>query len=229
MLKKFFDREKKDTSKQQTPVSQVTGSKTKVPSVQEWLPFYDINNGFIWRRDMQVVAAVKIEPINLALLSEKEQGRKVHMLFEVLNSLESDWSWTGLQRPVDLDEYIANQENKRNQESHYMRRRILDSSIREAARTASSGEAIELMFYILLATPINTKKQNLELLNAHNKANEIADNLTEAELISHVCDDQELRELEFIFLNPLQAAFERAPQGSGPYLPPVFATEVSHG
>lgn len=221
---------KPDSSKSATPkkTNNVTGSKSAVPSVQAWLPFYDVNMGFLWRRDSHIVAAVSIEPINLALLSEKEQKRKVHLLFEVLNSLEQDWSWTVLQRPVDLDEHIARKEEKRNQETHYMRRRILDSSIRNAAKVAGSGEAIELMFYFLLVGNLS-KKQAMDIQDLSSRAHELADNLTGAELKSHVCDDQEIRELEFIFLNPLQAAFERAPESGGHYLPPRLSTEVNYG
>lgn len=203
----------------------VTGTKSTVPSVQAWLPFYDVNMGYLWRRDNHLVAAVALEPINLGLLSEKEQRRKVHLLFEVLNSLEENWSWTVLQRPVDLDEYIAKQEDLRNQETHYMRRRILDSSIRNASKVAGGGEAIELMFYFFLVGNL-TKKQAMDMQDLNSRIHELSENLTNAELKSHVCDDQELRELEFVFLNPLQAAFERAPASGGYYLPPLLSTEV---
>lgn len=234
MIKKILNRgkeaQKQDQPKTPAQTHPVTGSsKSNVPSVQAWLPFYDVNMGFLWRRDNHLVTAVRVEPINLSLLSEKEQKRKVHMLFEVINGMECEWGMTALQRPVDLDEYISNQEALRNQETHYMRRRILDSSIRNAANVASSGEAIELMFYILLANPLSAKKQALDMQQLQNKAIELADNLSGAELESHVCDDQELRELEFLFLNPLQAAFERAPQSSGPYLPPRLSMEVNYG
>jgi hypothetical protein len=234
VIKKLLNRgkngEKKDQAKTAAQTHPVTGSsKSNVPSVQAWLPFYDVNMGFLWRRDNHLVTAVRVEPINLNLLSEKERERKVHMLFEVVNGMECEWGMTALQRPVDLDEYIGKQESLRNQESHYMRRRILDSTIRNAAKVASSGEAIELMFYILLASPLSSKKQALDMQQLQNQSSELADNLSAAELESHVCDDQELRELEFIFLNPLQAAFERAPQSSGPYLPPRLSMEVDYG
>lgn len=233
MIKNLLNRGKEPSKTEQPkkPVqtNPVTGSsKSNVPSVQEWLPFYDVNMGFLWRRDNHIVTAVRVEPINIWLYSEKEQKRKVHLLFEVVNGLECEYGWTALQRPVDLDEYIAKQEALRNQETHYVRRRILDNSIRQASKVASSGEAIDLMFYILLAAPLS-KKQQLDMQELQNKAAELSDNLTGAELASHVCDDQELRELEFIFLNPLQAAFERAPQSSGPYLPPRLSTEVNYG
>lgn len=232
MIKKLLNRGKSEVkpnpAKSPVQTRTVTGSKSNVPSVQAWLPFYDVNMGFLWRRDNHLVAAVRVEPINLALLSENEQKRKVQLLFEVINGLGCEWAITVLQRPVDLDEYIGKQEVLRNQETHYMRRRILDSSIRNAAKVASSGEAIELMFYILLASPLSSKKQALDMQQLQNKASELADNLSGSELESHVCDDQELRELEFIFLNPLQAAFERAPQSSGPYLPPRLSMEVQY-
>lgn len=234
MINKLLGRGKEKAAKdrQKAPVqtNHVTGSsKPNIPSVQAWLPYYDVNMSFLWRRDNHLVSAVKVEPINLALLSEKEQARKVHMLFEVINGLECEWSMTALQRPVDLDDYISKQETLRNQETHYMRRRILDSSIRNASKVASSGEAIELMFYVLLAGPLSSKKQALDMQQLQTKASELADNLSSSELESHVCDDQEIRELQFLFLNPLQAAFERAPQSSGPYLPPRLSLEVDYG
>jgi hypothetical protein len=228
MIQKFLKPQTATAEKMKPKGNPVTGTKLNVPSVQSWLPFYDVNAGFLWRRDSHIVAAVSIEPINLGLLSEKEQKRRIHLLFEILNSMEENWSWTILQRPVDLDEYIAKKEEQRNQETHYIRRRILDSGVRNAAIVASSGEAIELMFYFLLTGNLS-KKQALDMQDLNNRINELSENLTQNELQSHVCDNQEIRELEFIFLNPLQAAFERAPTSDGYTLPPLISSEVHYG
>lgn len=224
MFGKIMNRNKK-----KEPTHPVKGASVSLPSVQAWLPFYDVNMNLIWRRDNQLVAGVHVKPINLGLLSEKEQKRKIHLLFEVINSLENYWMTLCLQRPVDLDEHMEKLAQKRDQETHYVRRRILDSSIRNAARIASSGEAIDMEFYVLLTGQPTSKNQNVDLMNLNNKAAELADSLSSAELESYVCDDHELREALFIFLNPIQSAYERAPQSSGPYLPPVLNMGVRYG
>jgi hypothetical protein len=234
MIKKLFGGKKTETKskeplKPETPPSIVTGSKSSTPSVQAWLPFYDVNMNFIWRRDNHLVTAVEIEPINIFLLSEEEQKRKIKMLFEVINSLDVHWSAICIQRPVDLDKYIGKQEEMRNAETHHMRRRILDSSIRNASQVASSGEAMDLQFYILISGELKNKKQILDMQQLLNKATELAESLTSAELVSQVCSDHELRELLFNYLNPLQSAYERAPLDSGPYLPPQLSMEVNYG
>lgn len=220
---------KKESKQNIDPSKPVTGTKTNSPSVQAWLPFHDIKNQLIWRRDKHIVSGVYTGRRNIFLLSKDEQKNAIHQLFEVINSLGIYHVIHTTQRPVDLDAYIAELENLRNEETNYMRRRILDSTKRNSSLIASSGEATELHYYIFLTSQITEKNVNTQMEQLLSMTLDLAEGLKNAELLdSHICTNQELREVNFAFLNPIYAGFERAPEHSLLQLPPIYSTEIDY-
>lgn len=219
---------KKKQAKEVDTSRPITGSTSNAPSVQAWIPFYDISNQVIWRRDKHIVSGIYTGRRNIFLLSDKEKKNAIHQLFEVINSLNIYHVFQSIQRPVDLDAYIEEQERMRNEETHFMRRRILDSSIRSSSRIASSGEAMDLHYYVFLVSPVNEKNPALEIQQLLSTTIELAESLTAAEIESHICSNQELREVNFTFLNPKHAGFEHAPENSLLQLPPQFSLEVDY-
>lgn len=200
---------------------QNTPRTTRKPAVQSWLPILDIRDQMIIRTDGHLVSAVRVMPVNMHLLSDSEQDKKIFSLHEVINGLNYTPQILSIARPVDLDAYVHKLERMRNDETDFVKRKILENTIRQAALMATSGETVERQFFILVTEPPNKKAGQAEA-NLYKKVHDLASNLTAAELVSHVCTDQELRELLFVFLNPVQAAYERAPLHNGPYMPPVY-------
>lgn len=215
MIKKFLGKNKEGSS----PKKSVTPSKNK--STQSWLPIVDVNNRLIYRRDNYVIAAIRVQPNNIDLLSEKEKHMKIISLHEVKNGIDFEIQIFTIPRPVDLDGYIARLEVEREEESNLIKKRLLDGYIRQAAQLATTGEALERHFYVLLKQKLtkNSKHDENEILA---RANELAMNLSGASLQSHVCNDQELRDVLFIFSNPSQAAFERAPNSSQEIIQAIY-------
>ncbi|MGE7828542.1 hypothetical protein [Paenibacillus sp. NPDC093718] len=198
----------------------VKSPAAKEPSSQSWVPIKDIHNNIIYRKDNVIVSAVRVQPINIALLSENEQVRKIKQLEEVLNGIDYKNQTLSIAKPVDLDAYILGLEQMKQEADTALIARLLNGYIQQAASKATSGEALERHFYILIDQALSKKAQHEEQVLLQ-KALELANGLTHAELLSHVCNDNELRDLQFIFSNPNQAAYERAPLNSQS-LPPVF-------
>ena len=71
-------------NKQQEKEKAIVRARKK--SAQEWLPVRDIRSGVMVRRDKNLVAIIKIEPVNLSLLSQNEKKRIISTLHEVINS-----------------------------------------------------------------------------------------------------------------------------------------------
>jgi len=205
-----------------------TNIKTEVsskPSTQQWLPIADIRNNLVYRKDNVVISGVRVQPVNVNLLSFKEKLRKVKQLEEVMSGIDYSHQIISIFKPVDLDSYIMGLEATRNETDSMIRKRLLNIYIKQATAKATSGEAMERHFYILIDQPLGQKPQNDELLVLQ-RATELAGHLSSAELISTVCNDSELRTLNFIFTNPVQAAYERSPQGNTYFPPALFAEEV---
>lgn len=219
MIKKLLNRNKKiPTSKGETPQKAVSPTS---PSTQNWLPVNDVNDRFIYRKDGHIVTAIRIQPVNLHLLSEKEQKNKIASLHEVTNGIDYETQTLVIARPVDLDGYIARLEVMKDEETNFIKKRLLDGYIRQAAQLATGGEALERHFYMLLTQKL-TKKVEYDKNELLARTNQLALNLSGAGLASHICSDQELRDVLFIFTNPQQAAYERAPYTSSEVVQAVY-------
>jgi hypothetical protein len=196
-----------------TPAAAIPAPAAK-SSTQAWMPVKDVYNGFIHRRDGAIIAAIRVQPVNFELLSDNEKLRKIKSLEEVMNGMSYSFQIISIARPVDLDAFIAKMDDMKNQTTNHasdrIKSRLLAGYMTHAAAMATSGEAVERQFYILLDQTVGKKSQQDEALLFRN-ATDLASSLTSADLVSHVCNDEELRDLLFVFTNPNQAAYERAP------------------
>ncbi|MBJ6360504.1 hypothetical protein ACFOQM_04145 [Paenibacillus sp. GCM10012307] len=230
MFKDLFNRKKPATGVA-VPTAAPTQSRTVTQSsTQSWMPVTDVFNGFMHRRDGSIITAIRIQPVNFELLSDNEKYAKIKSFEEVLNGIEYTFQIISIARPVDLDNFITRmeelksnvtetksetkeelqQEIKKINKEDDIRNRLLNSYMSHAAALATSGETVERQFYILLDQKLGKTTQKDEIL-LFQRTNELASNLVGADLIAHVCNDEELRDLLFIFTNSNQAAFERAP------------------
>lgn len=185
-------------------------------AAQEWMPIHDIKDHIAYRRDHHLVVAIRVQPVNIHLLSEKEQVVKIKSLHEALNGIDFPIQIFSVARPVDLDGYITKLEQKKD-DADFKRKRLLDGYIKIAASKASSGEALERSFYVIFSQ----KKDKFNEAYIYEQALEIANNLSSAGLYSNVCDEQELRDLYFVLTHPVQASVERSPD-SNFVLPMVY-------
>lgn len=177
-------------------------------TAQQWIPIKDIYEELMYFKDDSLAIALKVQPINIHLLSEAEQKVKVQGLFEALNGADYSLQIYTVARPVDLDGYIAKLRTLQSKETDFIKRKLYSGSIQVAAQKATSGEALERDFYIIIRQ--KNEKYAEELLKQ--KAGDLATRLSGAGLATNICSDQELRDLNFIFTHPAQAAIEKAPQ-----------------
>jgi hypothetical protein len=205
------------------PAAVATPAPAAKSSTQSWMPVKDVYNGFIHRRDGAIIAAIRVQPVNFELLSDNEKLRKIKSLEEVMNGMDYSFQIISIARPVDLDAFISKMDDMKSQKTNHgsdrIKSRLLAGYMTHAAAMATSGEAVERQFYILLDQTVGKKPQQDEALLFRN-----------ADLVSHVCNNDELRDLLFVFTNPNQAGYERAPvtQISLPslFLPPIVNTEL---
>lgn len=81
---------------------------------------------------------------------------------------------------------------------------------------SSGGEAVERQFYIIISSRNN--KDDMDQDQLRRTCNEIAQELKGASLSGQVCDDQMIRDLQFLFGNSSQSSVERAPIDNGPFI-----------
>lgn len=203
----------KDKAAQQAAI------EIKKKTAQEWIPVKDIHDNIAYRRDGHLVLALKVEAVNLDLLSKNEVKRIISSLHEVLNGQQEKFQIMTIGRPVDLDSYIGDLQSISSLTDNTARKRLLQGYIKQAASMASGGEVLERRFFIILSHAPD--KMAVEELT--NRARELSSNLIVCSLKTEVCTDQEITNLLFNFTHPAQSAYERV--NTGPYLPPILKYE----
>lgn len=217
----------KQSSASQTLAVSPGDSKKEPASTQKWLPIRDIHNNLLWRKDNHIVAVLRIEPVNMALLSKKEKQRKIKKLEEALNGIDYIYQILSIAKPVDLDAHIMKLEEAKRETENPIRKNLLSGYAHQAAGKAMSGEALERQFYMLIPHVLGKKIQHDEAALS-DRAIQMASSLTHAELVTQVCTDQGHLDLQFLYSNPNQAAYERAPMDVQ-MLPPVMFIEEVYG
>ncbi|NNG67887.1 hypothetical protein [Caldanaerobacter subterraneus] len=187
----------------------------KRKAVQEWLPVKDVAEDMILLKDGRYVCVLKVMPLNISLKSENEKKRIIQTVYEALNGFKDSMQIFSIGRSVDLDSYISYLQTKSKEETNMTKKRLLQEYLKYVASIVTSGEAIERRFFIMLS---GKEKEELKA-----KAHELANNLEKSGLKIELAQDQDIIDLLFSFSHPSQAAFERAPLFSGPYLPPVYS------
>lgn len=179
--------------------------QTRERTAQQWIPIADVDN-LIYRKDGHLVGILRVQPENLTLLSDSEKRRKVDALAEGFNGETEGFQIFCIGRPVDLNNYLEWLQEKAKMEQDYIRKAVLKGYIRQASNLATSGEAMERRFYIVIDKAGGAKAE-AELLT---RLNDLQGKLQQAELSAHICNGDEIMDVLSLFANPIQASVERA-------------------
>lgn len=179
----------------------------KEKTAQQWMPIADIEDTIFYRKDDFIAAMIRIQPENIDLLSDNEKRRKIESLSEGFNGEKEPFQIFCVGRPVDLNNYLESLQEKAKMEQDFTKKMLLKGYIQQASQTASSGEAIERRFYIVVTKKITDAKSENELIN---RVNELQVKLMQAELTCDSCQDDEIMDVFCLFASPIQAAFEKS-------------------
>lgn len=196
---------KNKTKKQELTQEELTQQKRE-KTAQQWIPIADIEGSIVYRKDNILVSMLRVQPENIDLLSDNEKRRKVESLAEGFNGEKESLQIFCVGRPVDLNSYLENLQEKAKMEQDFTRKMVLKGYIQQASQMASSGETTERRFYIIITKNIIDSKSENELIN---RINELQIKITQAELTCDVCQEDELMDVFSLFASPVQAAFER--------------------
>lgn len=182
----------------------IVRDKNQDRSTQDWLPFNDVTGSFIYRKDGELVAILRVEPLNLALKSENERRRIITAVHEALNGQLNPLQISSFPRPVDLDSYLDKLVIMSRDTVIPIKKKLLQEYIQYVTAIVRGGEAVEHRYYILIS-----KKGSKQAANElQREAYELASLLSVGDLKISLCDDMQILDMLMSFLNPVQAAFE---------------------
>ena len=182
-------------------------------SAQDWLPINDVINGAIHKRDGSMVAVLRVDAMNISLKSDSERQRIISAVHEAINGQREPFQMICLPRALDLDQYIAGLNERLKSTTNNLKRRLLAEYIRYVASLVTDGDVLERRYYILLEQKPGAGKRQNQREELQKRCYEFSGNLGASGLRVQMCNDQEIVDLLFSFLNPRQAAYESASDG----------------
>lgn len=196
-----FKKEKKEELTEEEKIY-----KRREETVQQWMPIADVEGNVVYRKDNLLVSMLRIQPENIDLLSDREQKRKVEALAEGYNGEKEHIHIFCVGRPVDLSDYLEDLNSQAKMQQDFTRKMLLKGYILQASNIASSGEAAERRFYVIIFSKMENNKSVNELIG---RVQELNNKFSKAELNCNVCDEDELMDVLALFASPLQASFEK--------------------
>ena len=166
--------------------------------IYERLGIANIANGCIMRIDGKLISLARINPINIDLLSPKDEKILSQQLIGALNGIRYSFEIVKLDRIVDLQHIIDDlrSEKKEISISQKQARSILRN---QATDVVASGKYTEPHFYTLVYG-------NDEVENRRNLS-DLRERLRQAKIETFQVMDNEIIQLVNLSLNPINASY----------------------
>lgn len=134
--------------------------RKKIQTLNEFLNIKEIKNNFLYTLDGQVIAFIKVEPINIELLSDDELESKMNLASIEFSQEKYPYKIIVIPRAVDISEHIQEQENLKMHIADEVCIKIVNDRIVATSQIVENKNIIENEFYIML---FDTNKENIEI------------------------------------------------------------------
>ena len=119
-----------------------------VRSANEFVNVKDIRGKFLYTRDGQTMAYLKILPISIDLFSKNEKKQIVRQLTANMSSVQYPFQLLAVSRPVDISPILSELSETLTGTADIKQKELLKQEILEMSGFALSGEVVERQFYI---------------------------------------------------------------------------------
>lgn len=119
-------------------------------TAQEFVNVKDIHDRFLYTRDGQIIAYIKIHPISIDLFSDSEKEQISKVLTAELSSVQKPFKFLAVSRPVDITPLVNEYQSLLLETTDQKQKELLRHEIMEISNFATSGEVIERNFFIML-------------------------------------------------------------------------------
>ncbi len=158
-------------------------------TAQEFVNVKDIHDRFLYTRDGQVIAYIKINPISIDLFSDMEKEQICRVLTAELSSLQKPFKFLAISRPVDITPLVNEYQTLLSETTDQRQKELLRNEMMVMSNYAVSGEVVERQFYVMLWTKYRVGieedllKECREFVNKFENANISCDIIKEHEIV----------------------------------------------
>ena len=167
----------------------VDAKSQQVLTAQEFVNVKDIHDKFLYTRDGQVIAYIKINPISIDLFSDMEKEQICRVLTAELSSIQKPFKFLAVSRPVDITPLVNEYTALLSETTDQQQKELLRNEMMVMSNYAVSGEVVERQFYIMLWTKFRVGieqdllKECREFCNKFESANIGCDIIKEHEIV----------------------------------------------
>ena len=133
--------------------------REKIQSINEFLNIKDIKKNYLYTLDEQVILFIKVNPINIELLSDEELEQKMDVGAIEFSLEQYPYKILVIPRAVDISEHIREQEELKNKLQDDICIKIINNRIISTSELVENKNIIENEFYIMI---FDKTKENIE-------------------------------------------------------------------
>lgn len=176
----------------------------KQKTAQNFVNVKDIHDRFLYTKDGQVIAYIKISPISIDLFSDSEKELICKVLTAELSSIQKPFKFIAVSRPVDITPLVNEYQALLSETNDQKQKELLRNEIMEISNFAMSGEVVERNFFIMLWSKYREGVET-ELIK---ECKEVIQKFESANITCDVIREQEIVRLCNLINNPAYAHIE---------------------
>lgn len=157
-------------------------------SLNEFLNIKDIKGNYLYTLDEQVISFIKVNPMNIELLSDKELESKMDFASIEFSNEQFPYKIIVIPRAVDISDYIREQEELRNKLTNDVCIEIINNRIISTTEMIENKNIIENEFYIMI---FDANKDNIEI-ELNKRANNWISRLKNCGLKSEILEERDI-------------------------------------
>ncbi len=172
-------------------INKIFGPKKEITCNDE-INIKDIRNNFLYTKDDKIMCYIKIQPLNINLLSIKEQEQIIKNLSGELSSESKEMKFFTISRPVDVTELLDDLRNIQNESLDQVQKTLINRHINNTIKLTFTGDAVERQNFLIIWQEINEYaerdllKRAIDLVNKFSSCN-IKSEILEEQYIIQLC------------------------------------------
>lgn len=177
-------------------------------TANEFTNVKDIKGSFLYTKDGYIISYLRVNYLNLELLSEEERRMKTDTLAKSFESDRKNWVYTAYPREIDLDRYKSELKKRYQEEiTHVGRRHLLAELMMECTDLATNGENFEHQHFIKLWRKLGRNRLDSEN-ELKNRIQEFKTRYENVGITTEVLGEQEIIKMCNLYGNPVLAAYD---------------------
>lgn len=164
----------------------------KDKSCNDEINIKDIRNNFLYTKNEKIMLYIKIQPLNINLLSDKEQEQIIKTLAGELSSEIKEMKFFSISRPVDVGDLVEDLRKIQNESLDQVQKTLLSKHINETIKLTFTGDAVERQNFLIIWQDIteyaekDLLKRAMDLVNKFASCN-IKSEILEEQYIIQLC------------------------------------------